>query len=327
MRAIVFSSHDYERQFLESAADHRHNLVFCAEKLDMDTVELARGAEAVVLFTSDRASAEVLEKLHKLGVQYICLRSVGHDHVDLDKAHKLGIKIANVPEYSPYAIAEHAVALLLALNRKIVTGQKLMDIGDFRLERLIGFDLHGKTVGIIGTGKIGSAFAHIMSGFGCRLLGFDPFPAANLVAKGLQYVSISQLFKQSDIISLHCPLNKETTYLLDTEAFSMMKKGVTLLNTSRGKVIESEALIRALDEGKVALAGLDVYEKEDTFFFKSLNGKRNTDLVFERLRSYPNVLITGHQAFLTIEALEGIARITNSNLDAFCENRPCMNEL
>lgn len=327
MRVIVYSTHDFDRPYLERAAGLKHTLVFHSDRLNAETAVLAKGAEAVALFTSDQANAEVLEKLHGLGIRYICLRSVGYDHIALDKARLLGIRVANIPEYSPYSVAEHAAALLLALNRKLILGQKLMDVCDYRLDMLVGFDLHGKTAGIIGTGKIGSAFARIMHGFGCRLLGFDPQPDKDLRNLGLDYVGLEELYAQSDIISVHCPLNDQTLHLLDENAFRKMKKGIALLNTSRGKIIDTEALLDALDNGTVALAGLDVYEKEKEFFFENLCGRKNKDDAFVRLRSYPNVLITGHQAFLTREALDAIARVTVQNLDNWAAGNVCDNEL
>ncbi len=327
MQVVVYSTHDFDKAFLEGAAGSRHRMVFRTEKLDYKTADLAKGAGAVALFTSDNADAAVLEKLYASGVRYICLRSVGYDHIDIKKARGLGIRVANIPEYSPYAVAEHAVTLLLTLNRKIILGQKLMDICDYRLDMLVGFDLHGKTVGVIGTGRIGTAFAQIMLGFGCSLLAYDPVPNEQLERNGVTYVPLEELYKQSDIISVHCPLNVHTTNLLNAAAFNQMKKGVTLLNTSRGKILDSQALLEALDNGTVALAGLDVYEHEKEFFFENFCGKKNRDDVFIRLRSYPNVLITGHQAFLTHEALQAIAKITVENLDNWEMGVVCPNEL
>ncbi len=327
MRTVVFSSHPYDRPFLLQAAGREHDLIFYENKLDANSASLAQGAEAIALFTSDQADAVVLGQLHALGVRFICLRSVGYDHVNLSRARELGIRVANVPEYSPYAIAEHTVALLMALNRKIVLAQKLMDLNDYRLDLLTGFDLHGKTVGIIGTGRTGAAFASIMKGFGCKLLGYDPAQDPALIAEGLQYVELPELYGRSDVISLHCPLNPQTHYLLNSKAFAAMKPGVTILNTARGGIIDTAALIGAIEAGIVGLAGLDVYEKEKDFFFENFSGSRINDPLYLRLRSFPNVLITGHQAFLTREALEGIAGTTARNLDQFASGQACDNEL
>lgn len=328
MKVAIYSTHKFDKPYLEKAASDRHTLVFHEAKLTMETVHLAKGAKAVGLFTSDSANADVLESLFDLGVQYVCLRSVGYDHVDVGKAKSLGIKVANVPEYSPYSVAEHAVALLVAVTRKIVLGQRLMDIGDYRLDALKGFDLHGKTVGIIGTGKIGSAFAQIMNGFGCDLLAFDPIPDLALqLLINIRYVALQELFSHADIISIHCPLNFNTRHLIGKDAFASMKKGMTLINTARGAIIDTKALIEALDQGIIGFAGLDVYENEKMFFSEDVRYEKNKDNQFVLLRSYPNVLVTAHQAFLTHEALAGIADTTISNLNEWEGNGRCKNDL
>ena len=260
-------------------------------------------------------NATVLEILKQNGVNFIALRSVGYDHVDLNKAQTLGIKVANIPEYSPYAIAEHAVTLLLALNRKVILANELMKTYDFRLDQLVGFDLQGKTVGIVGTGKIGSAFTKIMHGFGCKLLGYDIAENTDLIAKtNIQYTSLDELCKESDVISICCPLNTETKYMFNKSTFALMKKGVYFINTARGGIVNTVDLIEAIENKTVAAAGLDVYENENGIFFKDLSNKVLVDDLFEKLRSYSNVLITGHQAFLTQEALTSISQITMENL-------------
>lgn len=328
MRVTVYSTHHFDRPFIVQAAADRHIMFFRSEKLNLETAALARGTEAVALFTSDMANAAVLEKLASLGIKYICLRSVGYDHIDLQQAAAIGIKVANIPEYSPYSVAEHACTLLLTLNRKIQLGQKLMDICDYRLDQLIGHDLHGKTVGIVGTGKIGAAFARIMRGFGCSLVAVDPVPDAALIAAtGLRYVTMAELLHEADVISLHCPLNDNTYHLLNAAAFEAMKHGVAIINTSRGSVIDTQALLFALQKGKVSMAGLDVYEREKDFFFENMCGQPNKDDIFVKLRSYPNVLITGHQAFLTVEALTGIAQTMIANLDDWEREGGCPNDL
>lgn len=328
MKTLIYNIHGFDKPFLENAAHNKHELVFTEEHLNADTATLAKGFEAIALFTSDNASAEVLEKLWGYGVRFIALRSVGYDHVDLAKAKQLGIKVANVPAYSPYAIAEHAVALLLALNRKLILGQKLMDKKDYRLDQLVGFDLHGKTVGIIGTGKIGAAFAKIMHGFGCTLLGFDIEENKQLISEThIVYTSFDDICKKSDVISVHCPLNEATKYMFNESSFSKMKHGLVFINTARGGIVNTEDLIYALNSGIVAAAGLDVYQYEKSIFFHNLTDTTIADDLFMELRSHCQVLITGHQAFLTNEALRGIADTTIANLYGWAKNGFSENDL
>jgi D-lactate dehydrogenase len=328
MKTLVYSAHGFDRPFIEKAATDKHELVFSELQLNESTTQLANGCEAVSLFTSDKANEEVLEQLHKYGVKYIALRSVGYDHVALNKAKQLNIKVANVPAYSPYAIAEHTVALLLSLNRKILLSQELIKTNDFRLDKLVGFDLHGKTIGIVGTGKIGAAFAKIMHGFGCKLLGYDIFENEELIQQTkLSYTSFIELCRLSDVISVSCPLNTETKYLFNKTAFSQMKKGVVFINTARGGIVNTVDLIEALDDKIVSAAGLDVYENEKPIFFYDHTNSKINDEIFEKLRSYSNVLITGHQAFLTNEALKEIACTTIDNLSAWEENGFSKNEI
>jgi D-lactate dehydrogenase len=328
MKILVYSIHRFDKPFLVKAAVGKHELVFTEQPLNESTANLAKGFEAVALFTSDNASAAVLEKLNECGVKFIALRSVGYDHVDLAKAKSLGIKVANVPAYSPYAIAEHTVALLMALNRKIVLGQQLIRQNDFRLDELVGFDLHGKTVGIVGTGKIGSVFAKIMFGFGSKLLAYDIEVNEALIKETqIEYVSFENVCKQSDVISINCPLNADTKYMFNKSTFSMMKKGVVFLNTARGGIVNTKDLMEALDNGIVSYAGLDVYEHEKPIFFYNHSDKKIEDELFEKLRSYPTVLITGHQAFLTNEALEGIASTTMNNIDQWSKKGKSINDI
>jgi D-lactate dehydrogenase len=256
----------------------------------------------------------VLTALHAGGTRLIALRSAGYNHVDLEKANQLGIKVANVPFYSPFAIAEHAVTLLMALNRKLLLGQKLMKKNNFSLDQLVGEDLHGKTVGIVGTGNIGAAFATIMKGFGCRLLAFDPVENKQLVYNtGVTYTNLEDLCEQSDVISVHCPLTKETNYLFNKKLFDKMKKEVFFINASRGAIVKTIDLIEALKNNTIGGAGLDVYENEKDIFFTNHNNTVIVDELFEELRNLPNVILTGHQAFLTKEALAGIAETTIKN--------------
>ncbi|MBK7884596.1 MAG: 2-hydroxyacid dehydrogenase [Chitinophagaceae bacterium] len=328
MKTLVYSIHGFDKPFLVEVADGKHELDFTEQPLNESTAHLAKGFEAVALFTSDNASAEVLAKLKECGVKFIALRSVGYDHVDLAKAKSLGIKVANVPAYSPYAIAEHSVALLMALNRKIVLGQQLIRQNDFRLDRLVGFDLHAKTVGIVGTGKIGSVFAKIMNGFGCKLLAYDVEVNEALSKETqIEYTTFENVCKQSDVISINCPLNADTKYMFNKSIFSKMKKGVVFINTARGGIVDTVDLIEALDNGTISFAGLDVYENEKPIFFYNHSDKKIEDELFEKLRSYPNVLITGHQAFLTNEALQGIAATTMNNIDQWSKEEKSINDI
>jgi D-lactate dehydrogenase len=328
MKILIFSNHGFAEPFLVLANNKKHDLIFSDKPLNAATAELAKGCEAIALFTSDDGSAEVLDKLSDLGVKYITLRSAGYDHIDINKAKSLGIKVANVPAYSPYSIAEHAVALLMAMNRKILLGDVLMRKNDFRLEQLVGFDLHGKTVGIVGTGKIGSAFGNIMHGFGCTLLGYDVEENSDLVREAkIVYTSFETLCQSADVVSIHCPLNGATRYLFNKNSFSLMKDGVLFINTARGGIVNTNDLLDALDAGKVSHAGLDVYEYEKPIFFYNHQNSEIQDELFKRLRSHPRVLLTGHQAFLTNEALTGIANTTIANLDAWGSGGTSDNEI
>jgi D-lactate dehydrogenase len=327
MKVTAFSVRDYEKSFLLDAMKGKHELTIHSEKLNKETAQLAKGSEAVAIFTSDDAHEEVLKELAQLDVRYLALRSVGFDHVDLKTAKELGIKVANVPAYSPYAVAEHAVALLLAFNRKIVQGQTLIQQQDFRLDSLVGFDVHGKTVGVIGTGKIGMAFAKIMNGFGAKVIAYDPVQNLEAVVSGVHYVSFDYLLQHSDIISLHCPLNPSTKYLISRSQFNLMKKNCILINTSRGGLINTHDLIEALGNSTINGACLDVYENEKGIFFEDRRHIVLTDALFNKLRIQPNVLMTGHQAFLTNEALTGIAKTTVQNLDDWQQEQKCKNEL
>ena len=328
MKTLVYSIHGFDKPFLEKAAMQKHELTFSELPLQKTSAHLAKGFQAVALFTSDKADEEVLNLLNEYGVKFIALRSVGYDHVDLIKAKQLNIRVANVPSYSPYSIAEHAVTLLLSINRKILLSHELMKKNDFRLDNLVGFDLHGKTIGVVGTGKIGAAFAKIMHGFGCEILGYDVSENKELITQTkISYVSLEELCSVSDVISVHCPLNSTTNYLFDRTVFSKMKNGVLFLNTARGGIVNTLDLMEAIDKGIVAAAGLDVYENEKNIFFYDHPTSSIKDDVFEKLRSYSNVLITGHQAFLTKEALEGIAETTIENLSEWEQNGSSKNDL
>ena len=325
MKTFVYSVHDYELPFLRGAAINQ-DLIFSKVKLSVSTARLALECDAVSIFTSDDCSAPVIEKLHQGGIQHISLRSAGFDHVDINRARELGISVANVPEYSPYSVAEHAVAMLMAFNRKIVQGALRIRNQDFRLDALTGFDVHGKTVGIIGVGKIGLAFARIMNGFGTTILAYDPVVNPDAVLLGVRYVSLEEILQRSDIISVHCPLNDDTKYLLSKPQFTEIKKGCILINTSRGGIVNTLDLIDAIESGRLGGACLDVYEHERGLFFEDHRGEV-VDEVYLKLSSLHNVFITGHQAFLTVEALRGIAGTTISNLDCWQRQERSPNEL
>ncbi|MGY0583856.1 MAG: 2-hydroxyacid dehydrogenase, partial [Paraglaciecola chathamensis] len=283
-------------------------------------VNLITDETAVCVFINDCLNASVLSGLKNKGVKFIALRSAGFNHVDLATAKKLGLIVTRVPAYSPYAVAEHAVALLMTLNRKIHRAHNRVREGNFSLNNLLGFDIHGKTVGVIGTGKIGQIFSKIMLGFGCHVLAHDVETNAECIAAGVNYVSLNELLASSDIISLHCPLNDETHHLINEDAINLMKPMVTLINTSRGKLIDTKAVIKALKAQRISLLGLDVYEEEEVLFFDDFSSSVIQDDVFARLLTFPNVLVTSHQAFFTQEALTRIAHVTLQNISEFEQN-------
>jgi D-lactate dehydrogenase len=327
MKVFVYSARPYDEPVLQLAAKEKQQLFFTEKTLDRQTARLAKGCDAVSLFTSDDASAPVLEELHAQGVKYVLLRSVGYDHIDLNKANTLGIRAANVPEYSPYSVAEHAVAMLMALNRNIVESQRLLELQDFRIDSLMGFDIHGKTVGIIGTGKIGIALARIMLGFGARVIAYDPQVNAEALGLRIDYVNLKEVLSSSDVISLHCPLNTATKHLIGKAEFEMMKRSSILINTSRGAIINTYDLIDALANQKIGGACLDVYEFEKGLFFQDHRRVLLQDLNFVKLRAFKNVLLTCHQGFLTSDALTQIAETTVHNIECFEKGISCANEL
>jgi D-lactate dehydrogenase len=318
MRIAVYSSKAYEKPFLESAnADAGHDLVRLDARLSAATADLARGVPAVALFVGDDASAPVLRALHAGGTRLLALRSAGFNHVNVAEAERLGLTVARVPAYSPYAVAEHAVGLMLTLNRKFHRAYARVREQNFALDGLMGFDMHGKTAGVIGTGKIGEAVCAILRGFGCRVLAFDPVANPACEALGVEYATLADLYASSDIITLHCPLTPATRHLIDAAALAAMKPGVMLINTSRGAVVDTRALIAALKRGHIGSVGLDVYEEEGDLFFQDLSAEVIHDDVFVRLLTFPNVVITAHQGFFTREACEAIARTTIDNLTGF----------
>ena len=315
MIVAVFDTHHFDRAALEKENSHfGHELRFYEARLERKTVQLAMGCDAVCVFVNDLLDRPTLEALRAGGIRMIALRCAGYNQVDLAAAREFGLTVARVPDYSPYAVAEHAVALLLALNRKLPRAYNRVRESNFSLEGLVGFDLHGKTVGIVGTGKIGGVFAGIMAGFGCRLLAFDAFPRTDLP---VTYVGRDRLLAESDVLSLHVPLSPATRHFLNRETFAQLKPGVFIVNTSRGALIEAHALVDALKSGQVGGAALDVYEEETGVFFHDLSGQVLQDDVLARLISFPNVLITSHQGFLTEEALANIAHTTLATLSAF----------
>ncbi|PKO93407.1 MAG: hydroxyacid dehydrogenase [Betaproteobacteria bacterium HGW-Betaproteobacteria-1] len=320
MRVAVFSSKSYDRQFLEAANGGKHQLMYLEPRLDASTAIAADGALAVCAFVNDHLDAEVLAALARQGVKLVALRCAGFNNVDLAAAKEFGIEIARVPEYSPYSVAEHAVAMMLTLNRKIHRASARVREGNFALEGLLGFDFHGKTVGVVGTGKIGLCFIRIMAGFGCKVLAYDPHPSQDCVDAGARYVELPELLHESDIVSLHCPLTPQTQHLINEQAIATMKHGVMLINISRGGIIDTRAVIRGLKSGIIGSLGLDVYEEEDNLFFRDLSNSMIHDDVFARLLTFPNVVVTGHQAFFTQEALTEIAKITIENLSSFEQN-------
>ncbi|MEZ7500112.1 NAD(P)-dependent oxidoreductase [Flavobacterium sp. Arc3] len=328
MKILMYSIYEFDKPFIENATHGKLEIEYTNQPLNENTAKLAEGYEGISLFTPDNASDTVLEKLYFYGVRYIALRSVGHDYIDLKKARALGIKVTNITAYSPYSVAEHAVTLLLALNRKIILGQKLMQMGDYRLDHLVGFDLHGKTIGIIGTGRIGTAFAKIMLGFGCQILAYDSHKNEELLQQtAVTYTTLENLCATSDVISVHCALNHETKYMFNKSSFNLMKKGVIFINTARGTIVNTEDLIDAIKIGHIGAAGLDVYENENTIFFGNHINKKIEDHMYIILRSFPNVLITGHQGFLTKEALEKIAHDIIANFNAWAYNGVSQNEI
>ena len=318
MHIIVYSTRPYDREFLIAAnADGRHALTFLETRLDATTAPTATGAEAVCVFVNDRVDVATLRQLHEAGVRLVLLRCAGFNQVDLATAESLGMAVARVPEYSPHAVAEHTVALALTLNRKVHRAHARVREGNFALEGLLGWDLHGATAGIVGTGKIGRCVARILAGFGCRLLAHDPRPHDEMLALGVRYLPLPELLAQSRLVSLHCPLTPATHHLIDAAALARMPRGAMLINTSRGAVVDTRAVIGALKAGHLGSLGLDVYEEEADLFFRDLSGEVLQDDVFARLLTFPNVVITGHQAFFTSQALTAIAETTLANADTF----------
>ena len=325
MRIAVFDTHRHDRaSFDETNAQFGHELVYFDARLTAQTAKLAAGFEVACSFVNDRVDRDALVQLSAGGLRLLALRSAGFNHVDLDAAAELGVRVVRVPEYSPYAVAEHAVALVLALDRKIHRSHARIREGNFSLDGLLGFDLHGKTVGLVGTGRIGAVAARIFRGFGCRVLAFDTAPQRDL---DVEYVALDALYEQSDIISLHVPLTPSTRHMIDARALGRMKRGVMLINTSRGALIDTRALIAALKTEHVGSAGLDVYEEEEGVFFEDHSDHVLQDDVLARLLTFPNVVITAHQGFFTREAIAAIASTTLASITAFERGEPLVHEV
>lgn len=328
MKLAVYSTKQYDRKYLEQVnQNYGFELEFFDFLLSERTAKNAVGCDGICIFVNDEAGRVVLEELAEMGIKFIALRCAGFNNVDLDAARELGIKVVRVPAYSPEAVAEHTVGMMMTLNRRIHRAYQRTRDANFSLEGLIGFNMHGRTAGVVGTGKIGLATLRILKGFGMRLLAFDPYPNPQVLELGVEYVDLKTLFKEADVISLHCPMTPENHHLLNMSAFEQMKDGVMIINTSRGGLIDSQAAIDALKLQKIGSLGMDVYENERDLFFEDKSNDVIQDDIFRRLSACHNVLFTGHQAFLTAEALTSIAETTLENLKQLESNQACPNDL
>ncbi|MDP1843746.1 MAG: 2-hydroxyacid dehydrogenase [Sediminibacterium sp.] len=313
MKIVFFSAQPYDKEFFTKFNTQQFTLLFLETGLNEHTVDLADGADAVCVFVNDKVNEAIIQKLAAKNIKVIALRCAGFNNVDIHAAKEAGIRVCRVPAYSPEAVAEHALAMLMTLNRKTHKAYNRVREQNFALNGLLGYNIHGKTVGVIGTGNIGKAFARIMLGFGCRVLAFDIIANKDLEALGVEYHPLLEVLK-ADIISLHCPLNDQTQHMMNEQSFALMKKGVILINTSRGGLIDTKAVIKALKTGQISALGIDVYEQEEKLFFRDLSADIIQDDTIQRLMSFPNVLITAHQAFFTDEALSQIASTTLDNV-------------
>jgi len=328
MNIAVFSAKSYDREYLGAANTLAgHTITFLDTRLMSDTVPLAKGCEIVCAFVNDRLDAEVIALLAAEGTRLIAMRCAGYNNVDLYAAAAHGVTVVTVPSYSPHAVAEHAIALLLTLNRRIHQAHDRVKRGNFTLDGLIGFDLNGKTAGLVGTGRIGTITGQILQGFGCRVLASDPFPPAEAKSAGFTFCELDELLAQSDIVSLHCPLMPATRHIINAARLARMKRGATLINTSRGGLIDTPAAINALESGQLGRLGLDVYENEACYFYDDHSHQPLPDTTLARLLAHPNVLLTGHQGFLTHEALTNIAETTFQSINDFAAGRPCAKAL
>jgi len=313
MKVVAYSIKSFEKEYLALANQKKHDITLISNPLSLKTAAYAAGKDAVIVFTNDDVSAPVINQLADMGIKYIATRSAGTDHIDKQAAADRGIKLANVPSYSPQAIAEHTVALALTLSRHLIQANEHSHHFDFKLDDLVGFNFYGKTVGLIGLGQIGQAVARIFKGLGCRVIGYDLMIAEEIV--NIETFSLKEVLAQSDIVSLHVPLSKATNYIINKDTLALMKPSVMLLNTSRGALINTTDVLDSLASGKIAYLGLDVYEKEKGLFFEDHENDVNKDAQLQKLMTYPNVIVTPHQAFLTKEALQQIADQTIKNLD------------
>ena len=330
MRSLLFSARPYDvRSFsaINDARDEPLDLSFREPRLDATTAALADGFDVVVPFVNDVVDREVIERLAAGGTRLLALRSSGFSHVDLRAAEESGLTVMRVPAYSPHAVAEFTLALMLAIDRRVHRAYARVRDGNFSLDGLLGAGLHGRTVGIVGTGRIGATVARILRGFGCELLAHDPYPDDAVEALGARYVDLDTLLRGSDIVTLHCPLTPESHHLIDASAIARMREGVMIVNTSRGALVDTRAVIEGLKSGAIGQLALDVYEEEGDLFFEDLSDRVITDDVFSRLLTFPNVLITAHQAFFTVGALERIATTTLGNIDAFARGEPSGTEV
>ncbi|WNO11721.1 2-hydroxyacid dehydrogenase [Teredinibacter sp. KSP-S5-2] len=320
MKVAVFSSKPYDEKYI-CQANSIHEITFFEPHLNSKTVALASGYEAVCCFVNDSLDSDTLVALKNAGISLVTMRCAGFNNVDLQAAESCGITVCRVPEYSPHAVAEHALALILSLNRSIHRAYNRVRENDYSLNGLLGFDMYNKTVGVIGTGKIGATFARIMQGLGCKVFAYDPFKNPEVEKLGIEYLPIEKIWSESDILSLHCPLVPATRHLINSNSIGQMKKGVMLINTSRGGLIDTRAVIDALKQKHIGYLGLDVYEEESELFFDDNSNHLLLDDVFARLKTFNNVIITGHQAFFTEEALSAIASATIQNIDNFASGK------
>ncbi|RLN46925.1 hypothetical protein BBJ28_00003064 [Nothophytophthora sp. Chile5] len=332
LKIAFFSSHSYDIESMTKVAEQdgvsqKHELHFFTPRLDASSAKLAEGCEGVVIFVNDQADEAALRALHAGGTRVVFLRCAGFDMIDLKVAKELGMPVLRVPAYSPYAVAEHAAALMMTLNRKIHRSYNRTREQNFRLAGLLGFDIHGKTIGVVGTGKIGALFARIASGFGCKVLAYDVMQNPEALSYGVEYVSQDEIWARSDIISLHCPLFPSTKHVINEESIAKMKDGVMIINTSRGGLIDTKALVQGLKTHKIASVGLDVFEGEGEYFYSDCSGGIIADETLARLFTFPNVIITGHQAFFTQEALENIGHTTMNNIKAYVAKEELVNEV
>jgi D-lactate dehydrogenase len=318
VKIAFFNTKSYDQEYFDQAnSAGNHQICYFSSHLDIESISLISDEKVVCVFINDNLNTKVLHKLKDKGIELIALRSAGFNHVDMACAKQLSMPVVRVPAYSPYAVAEHGVGLLLCLNRGIHRAHNRIREGDFSLRNLMGFDLHGKTVGVIGTGKIGQAFANIMLGFGCNVIAYDVIHNQQCIKSGVTYASLDNLLSQADVISLHCPLTPDTYHLIGQKALAKMRDGVNIINTSRGKLVDTKAIINGLKSGKVGLLGLDVYEEEEALFFEDLSAQGIQDDLLARLTTFPNVIVTSHQGFFTQEAMLNIAQTTLSNISQF----------